>query len=70
MQSAHALRPLLPWNLPAGHSVHVPCPPVAEKLPGKQSMHALAALLPGTGLALPGSQARHELLLFAPRSGL
>ena len=50
--------------------MQVPQPSELVTLPGRQSMHAEMALLPGTGLALPGSHARHESLLDAPRSGL
>ena len=39
-------------------------------LPGRQSLHALAAELPGIGLALPAMHWRHELALDWPRSGL
>ena len=70
MHLLHSVAPEAFWYVPNEQGAHMPLPTELVKLPGRQSMHTLASVLPGTGLALPGSQARHELLLFAPRSGL
>ena len=58
------------WYLPAAQSRHVGRPPLAAKLPGRQSRHTLASLLPGTGLALPAAHCTHAVWLDAPVCGL
>ena len=58
------------WYVPGLQRVHLSLPSETVKLPGRQSMHADASLLPGTGLAVPAAHARHDAMLDAPGSGL
>ena len=64
--SVHAVAPEAFWYVPGLQRVHVALPSKSVKLPGRQSVHADALLLPGTGLALPASHTRHDALLFEP----
>ena len=73
MPSVQFLQPVAPvasWYVPASHRSHVPRPPVAVKLPGRQSTHTLALLLPGTGFAFPAWHEMHASALDAPVDGL
>ena len=66
VQSSQAVCPLLPWYLPALHSVHMPMPSMGVTLPGKQSRQTAALEEPGIGLALPAAHAVHDASLLAP----
>ena len=68
--SKHPNAPLDGWCVPAPQRVQVGRPSDSVKLPGRQSTHTEALLLPGTAFALPAWHARHELMFEAPESGL
>ena len=70
MHGSHSVLPELEVNLPSGQRSQTAMPFLLAHPPGKHALHALALVLPGTGLALPGAHATQEALLVAPVTSL